>query len=204
MKPLPEPGSQVPVFARKVPRGFTAEPRSISQRPPQIPRPPNPGPRLRATGEGRGCVFFCEGRLSVRRLPLFEHAPAVVPRPEFAPPHRVSRMPAGGRKPAGDCFAPAARGRGAGAGGRRMSRRDGYGNRPSALPRSLPSPFPFSLNPAVTEGGCQRSLLAPSDLRPQDNFAAWADAAIGIYLIAASAPGAGPFPARKLQVSILP
>lgn len=203
MKPLPEPGPQLPVFARTSFRGFTAEPRSISQRPPQIPRPSNPGPRLCATGEGRGCVFFCEGRPSRGRLPLFEQAPAVVPRPEYAFPHRFSLKPAGGRKPAGDCFAAAAVRGGAreltwgvqveATSARRGARCSGTS--------TFHLGFNSSLNPAVTEGGCRRSLPAPSDLRPQDNFHACAAATIGVVLIAGAVPRVGPRPARKLQTA---
>lgn len=196
MKPLPEPGPALPVFARKVPRGFTAEPRSISQRPHQIPRPPNPGPRQRATGKGRGCVFFCEGRPLHGRLHLFEQAPALVPRPGNASPHRFSQMPAGGRKPAGDCFAPPSAA--------------GESESASVAASDVFWRFPFtltltsSLNPAVTEGGCRRSLPAPSDLRLQDNCAACAAALIGVFLIVAAAPGPSRKSAQKLQLARSP
>jgi len=196
MKPLPEPGPQTPVFVRKVPRGFTAEPRSISQRPHPIPRPPNPGPRQRATGEGRGCVFFCEKRPFRGRFHLFEQAPALVPRPEYAFPHRVSRMPVGGQKPAGDCFAPPSAAQSEGEGERGGIRK----LRPSHAHRR----FHSCLNPAVTEGGCRRSLPAPSDLRLQDTYAAGAAAVIGVSLLVAAAPGSGSRPARKLQRTVLP
>jgi hypothetical protein len=202
MKPLPEPRARVARFVRKVPRGFTAEPRSISQRPHSIPRPPNPGPRQRATGEGRGCMFFCEGRpLSGRHL-LFEQAPALVPRPGNASPHRFSQMPAGGRKPAGDCFASAA----ARGDTRELKGRVEVEARGPRLPaphfRASTSPLNFnsSFNPAATEGGCQRSLLAPSDLRPQDNCAACAATAVEVFLIVVAARGPGRLSARKLQL----
>lgn len=206
MKPLPEPGPELPVFFRKVPRGFTAEPRSISQRPHSIPRPPNPGPRQRATGEGRGCVFFCEGRPLRGRLVLFEQAPALVPRPDHAFPRRDSRMPVGGRKPTGDCFAlAAARGDARELKGRVEVEARGPRLRAPHFPASTSRlNFNSSLNPAVTEGGCRRSLPAPSDLRPQDNCAACAAAASEAILIVAAARGPGRRSARKLQVASSP
>jgi hypothetical protein len=62
MKPLPRSGTRIPETPiSRFQSGFTAEPRSISRRPRQIPRPPNP-PRAHARGErGEGVCSFAEG-----------------------------------------------------------------------------------------------------------------------------------------------
>ena len=57
-------GSRVPVTRFSLPdsvSGFTAEPRSISQRPHQIPRPSKPFPGYFGRREGRRCVCRGEG-----------------------------------------------------------------------------------------------------------------------------------------------
>jgi hypothetical protein len=167
MKPLPGPGTKFPVRSfHRFPCGFTVEPRSISRRPHQIPRPSNP-PGAFAQGErDEGVCSFAED--SAPRSPQ-----------TFVRTSAGCRSETGVRNAPSD-LADASRGPVPGRGRLRRRVRGGAGTGSKGEGSegsgvccqcgSLTPPFPHSLipfppfHPAVTEGGHRRNLPVPSDL----------------------------------------